>query len=158
MAKESEFAVKGLAELERQLLALGDTMTAVKMLRGSLSNAMLPMRKEAQRLAPVADKTIVRKGGDVTIEPGTLQKAIRVRTFRGGEGPEDGRHTAASAYLYFTRKGYWGNILEFGGSNVRAYPMLRPAFDLAAPEAVERLRKSLARRIKRQMKKQAQGK
>lgn len=156
MARQDEVGVKGLAELERQLIGLEDVMTSSKILRGSLSFAAKPMREEAQRLAPVAEETISRGGAQIA--PGTLRDSIRVRTFRGGEGPEDGRKVAASAYLYFTRKGFWGNLLEFGTKFVRAFPMLRPAFDLCARDAVDRFGKALGRRVKRAMKKKAPGK
>ena len=153
MAERSKTDLPGLAELERQLRSLEDVATSTKILRGSLSFAAKPMREEAQRLAPVADKTIVRAGTEIA--PGTLRDSIRVRTFRGGEGPEDGRHAAASAYLYFTRKGFWGNLLEFGNKHARAAPMLRPAFDQCARGAVDRFGKSLGRRIKRALKRRA---
>jgi len=137
MASSTEIGVTGLAELERQLLRL-ETEVAGKAVRGSLSFAARPMRDRARELAPR--------------DTGNLSEQIQMRSELGGAQ----RRVAATVHvLVRQRRGFYGALVEFGARQMPAQPFMRPAFDATAPEAVERFRASLARRIKRAMKRKA---
>jgi hypothetical protein len=68
----------GLAELRAALLGLAPRLRR-RVLRNSLAAGARVFRDEARRLAPILAAPIVRRGVLIR-KPGTLRKAIRVRT------------------------------------------------------------------------------
>lgn len=154
MADSFTVKVNGLAELRAALLELSPKLRR-RALRNALAAGGRVFRDQARRLAPVLAAPIVRQGR-VIRQPGTLRKALTVRTSKiarraGDVGvfvnvrPAKGAARGAKSP---TDPFYW-RFVEFGTKNMSARPFLRPAASNGAGEALRRIEQTLGPQIKR---------
>jgi HK97 gp10 family phage protein len=154
MAGSFTAKVNGLAELRAALLELSPKLRR-RALRNALAAGGRVFRDQARRLAPVLAAPIVRRGTLVR-QPGTLRKALAVRTskiarragdvgvfvnVRPAKSAARGRNSPNDPY-------YW-RFVEFGTSRMSARPFLRPAAANAAGEALRRIEQTLGPQIKK---------
>lgn len=143
---------EGLAALEKKLVKL-PTAVSVKIMSSALLFALTPIRKAA--IGKVAKfsgqiKRYKRKkyGGGYTHteEGGALAKSITKKSFSN----KSGGFRAEAGIVMSTRRrgaGYRWHLLEFGTSNQKAQPFLRPAWDANVRKAVERFEKKMSKSI-----------
>lgn len=133
-----EIKVDGLAELDRKLRALGPDI-ARKGLRSAVGAGARVILNQAKARAPV--------------DTGTLRRALYMKQIR--EESSDSRQT----FFVSVRSGkkeqkknrdawYW-RLVEFGTEKMSAQPFLRPAFEAAKLQALERIKAKLAERIQK---------
>lgn len=123
--------LEGFAELEAALKALPDR-TAKRLAQQSVRKGAVLIQKDAK--------------GRVAVASGNLRQNIVVRL----------RRRAGVAVLYsigWTRKGFYGQFLEFGTSRQRARPFLRPAADERFGEVVSTIGRDLGPKLVREFKK-----
>lgn len=148
-----EFKVKGLRELEVNLNALPDRIHK-RVLRTALKKAGEPIRKDAVRRARVA------VGG-----PTYTERYVPKSSKSGGErGPGHMAEHIISVTRMTKRKGavvqvgpdqdhWYLAFQEFGTPNAPAEPVLRPALETQAKEAVGILRDELGNGVEREARK-----
>lgn len=134
---EVGFQVRGLSELEAQLLELEDVTQAVDLLAKAAREAFEPVWEAARAL-------VRRRSGDlhdaiklsiVTAPGGNIALAVGLRIGRApGQGIEEGEEIP-------TRR--W-HFEEFGTALQAAHPFLRPALERNAETVIELLRARLA--------------
>ena len=169
--------VEGLAELREALLSLPAKLRR-QALRTALAAGARAFRDEARRLAPVLSAPVIRKG-KVIRNPGTLRKAISVRTSKvaranGDVGVFVNVKPAPGAKFKTTKKNFLGlrykvreqtrlsqrgadsptdpyywRWQEFGTKNMPARPFLRPAAEAMQAEALRRIEKTLGPAIQK---------
>jgi HK97 gp10 family phage protein len=164
--------IKGLAELEKVLLAFPDKI-AKNILIGGVRAGAKSIRNEARQRATTqvsgkmtlilsalinrGDIGTIREfnGQKITVPPGFMKSKIaswKTRkspyavTFNTGIA---GWKDRASKFFAF----YW-RFLEFGTSKMAAKSFLRPAFESKKMEAVEQMREYLHERIDKEAPKQ----
>jgi len=128
--------VEGLKELEAKLVALGG-VAGIKVLRGALMDAAKPIVKAAKENVPE--------------DSGELRDSIRRRAFVRRSGL-----SAVDVYVGPMKpEGWYAHIIEFeyGASNIRAQPFLRPAFDQEVFNVIRIFSERLAKRIDKVAKK-----
>lgn len=134
---EVGFQVRGLAELEAQLLELEEVTQAVDLLAKAAREAFEPVWEAARSL-------VRRRSGDlhdaikistVTAPGGDIALAVGLRIGRApGQSIEEGEEIP-------TRR--W-HFEEFGTAHQAAHPFLRPALERNAETVIELLRARLA--------------
>lgn len=136
--------VSGLKDLGKAMQDLSGDI-ALKVSKSATKAAAKVVQLEVQRRVPVSKKP--HKVGKKIVEPGNLKKNIRVRKKKISK--------FTSRYdVTWGRDAFYGNILEFGlGKLKRAYPHMRPGFEASKQEALETMKKTLAKRIKSARKK-----
>lgn len=149
------FKVSGLPELRAALLGLAPKLRR-RALRNALAAGARLFRDEAQRLAPVLAAPIAGTGGASRRKPGTLRKAIRVRTSklarrRGDVGvfinvrPAKGADRGAKS----PNDPFYWRFVEFGTAKMSARPYLRPAATARQAEALRVIEQTLGPQIKK---------
>ena len=120
--------IEGGAELARRLNAMS-VAAEKKILNAVLMEAAEPIRKEAERRAPVGE-----------FAPHIAQNVVDVLP-RGGRDERSVEIGPAKGFPY-------GRFLEFGTVKMRAQPFLRPAFDLKARTALNIVQQRLWDRLR----------
>lgn len=151
--------VRGLEELGATLRAMPDKLRK-RALRNALAAGGRVFRDEARRLTPVLPAAIHMKNGMIRRAPGTVRKAITVRTSklarrRGDVGVFVNVRPAKGALRGANKPFdpfYW-KFLEFGTKHMPAVGMLTRAAQRAAL-ALERVETTLKPAIERLQKRQ----
>lgn len=146
--------LEGMAELKRGLAELGDevsTRIGVTANRKAAQHVRTAAENRAPRGTGPTKKTRKLKGGaSVEYDYGRLYQNIKMRKVRARK-----EHTIV--YQVTTGRAFWGYFLERGTSRMGAKPWFRPAFDTAAPEAlnvqITELRSGIDRAAKRAARK-----
>jgi len=143
--------IRGLRQLENNLLALGAEIGS-KVLTSALREAAKPMLQEIQLKAAVGSygQRIVKKkgGGDVVITPGFMRSRAKIRASRNKKGAASkkfSKNTSAIVRVGVFRVPY-ARYVEFGTSDTKAQPFIRPAAD-KADESVRIFKRRLERKI-----------
>ena len=141
MAEQIE--IKGLRELDKRLKQFPQRIQN-RILRGAFAAGARVIQREAKARAPIADRATPKAFR------GQLRANIVVRSKRSPKG--------AIAYVTLRQKGkagnpdnaYYGRFVEFGTSKMAAQPFMRPAFEAKHREALDRIKRQLARGIERE--------
>ena len=136
-----ERQLQGFKALDKKLRDLGPAVGG-KILRQSVSAAMLPVLKGARQSAPKGSRLHRTYKGRL-VAPGFLSRNIR-RTSRLSR---DGR--LASADVRARGEAFYGGLLEKGTKHIDGKPWLGPAFEHNLSTVENALKKALLRRILR---------
>jgi HK97 gp10 family phage protein len=161
--------VEGLAELEKQLLAIEDKTLSKKVMRKAFMQSLSPIWKEARALAPVQSgdfrKSISRS---VRLSTSKLEGGIRMITKKSRKTDEGQRQFYSTSgwmwhfFEYGTSgpypikskkgkvlgpKGIFGKVVIHPG--IKPRPFLRPAWDSNINRAIDIFRDVLAAEIKK---------
>ena len=158
--KSGNIEIKGLAELEKELLAFPDRLAKSILIGGVRAGANV-IRDEARQKA----KSIINKdnrffkkkfhGQDIIVFPGFTARYIAA--WRARKTPYAVTfNTGITGYKDRFSKmfPFWWRWLEFGKSGRAATPFLRPAFEAKKTAAVEAMRDYLHTRIDKEAKNQ----
>lgn len=138
---------KGGRELEAALRELNSRATEKNVARRALDKAAIPIRDEAQQLAPDDPKTAEGVSLVTAIKIGERALGRRNRAFRAGKGvveryvgidPTVNRHVA-----------FYSEIQEFGLGSWKPQPYMRPAWETKKGEALDRLADDLRLEIQK---------
>lgn len=151
--------VQGLEQLAATLRAMPDKLRR-RALRNALAAGGRVFRDEARRLTPALEKPVYRANGMIRRAPGTVRKAITVRTSklarrRGDVGVFVNVRPAKGALRGANKPFdpfYW-RFLEFGTSKMAAVGMLTQAAQKAA-QALQRVELTLKPAIDRLARRQ----
>jgi HK97 gp10 family phage protein len=146
MADRVLFEVQGLRELGEAFRAIGADMQ-VRAARSATGAAATPIKRRA----------ITNIRSSPSVETGALAKSVIVKRLPKNQTPQDtsehivtvrGRGKKLKSGRVQDSAPYASKV-EFGTVHMPAEPFLRPALDAGKGEAVEAMKKSLARSIKR---------
>lgn len=150
MSDGVQVQIKGVDELKAALLALPNKLRR-RALRNALALGARLIRDEARRLTPAITVPIYRGNGMIRRAPGTVRKAITVRTSkqarrRGDVGVFVNVRPAKGAYRGANKPFdpfYW-RFLEFGwttrsGKRIQPVGMLAKAAEAKGREAIDRM-------------------
>ena len=147
-----EVKLRGLEQLKRELKALAPNLRR-RAIRNALSAGARVFRDEARRLAPILDAPIISKGKVIRV-PGTLKKAIRVRTSKqarraGDVGVFVNVKPARGSDRGTAKDPFYWRFVEFGASQAQAKPFLRPAANSKMGEALKKIEATLGPQIRK---------
>ncbi len=132
--------------LERALNTLPNAMAKAQ-LRGAMKKALVPVKADAERLAPVLTGRLKKS---IVIGP-TLSKWQRAGKLGGG-----------AVQMFVGSTAHYGAFVEFGTSKMSPKPFVRPAWDMNKKEVLNifarEVWKNLERTAKRLAKQAAAGK
>lgn len=131
-----EVKVRGLAELQRKLVSLGEGL-AKKHLKRALKAGGQVFEKGMKRRAPRAPEPGSHP------EYGHLQDQIQLKTSVTKKG---GRASVS------TGDAFWGRFQEFGHGPGKKTPFARPTFDGDSGEALQTFADTLAEGLKQEAK------
>ena len=144
--------VKGLKELEQQLIGLQDAVAAQKVLQSALTTASTPMLQAAKDKAPIASEPYLRTvgAGDTKktkiYQPGYIATRIRRRKL-----VEQG--DSAGLLITVGKSAWWAKFFEHGGPKNVKHPFMLPAFDEQAQSLLDSFGAILQKRINALLKK-----
>lgn len=145
--------VVGLKELNARLLALPAEI-GNKPLKAALRKVGRVVQKAAQnrvrrRTGALADNIIVARVRRLPKGEEAVQVTIRARAKRYKDNARNRRSGRVGGEYANVGPLFYARFLEFGTSNMRPYPFLRPAFEGTKTELPEMLRTELALAIDR---------
>lgn len=157
--------VKGLAELEKQLFALGSTSTARRVGQRALLEAAKPMVDEIKARAPKDEmnlaESVKAQASNRNRREDTAEVVIGIAGWvkPAVEVPRERANASQKPRIDLGVSGY-GPMQEFGTEKMEANPFFRPGFDATAELVIRRvgqtlgpeIEKSAARLAKRQAK------
>lgn len=148
MAGTDQFNVAGAAEMAKVLRLLPDRV-ADKALAGAVLAAANVVKKEMRTRAPVRSVGGEKKMKSKTRAPGHLAKHIIARR------DKKTNKSSVSYQVGLSPSAFYGMFLEFGTRYISARPFMRPAFDVAAKPAVDKMGERLGKNIEREATKLA---
>lgn len=139
MARMIDIRLLGSKKLQRKLDKLHSTV-AGRVVRESIKDAMDPVRKLAQRRAPV--------------KSGRLRRSIRIASFRGRRnsgliGAVVRTGTRRQLKIDPTDKYYYPSALEYGTEHIRARSFMRSSLATKKAEVLNSVRINLRRNIEK---------
>lgn len=155
-----ELKVRGLIDLQDQLVALGNEL-GIKALAAAARKAFMPVLAAAKAMVPV-DSGALRDSLKVTVKKPKGGEAVVVVGIRIGRGQGAKQASVAAAAfgeaqidkLPPARR--W-HFIELGTADLAPHPFLRPALDSNAQVVLDALKEELAKGIARAQKKKAAG-
>jgi HK97 gp10 family phage protein len=158
--KTGTIEIKGLAELEKELLAFPDRIAKNVLVGGVRAGANVfrdEARQKAQSIINKDHRFFKKKihGQETIIFPGFT--ARKIAAWRARKTPYAVTfNTGITGYKDQLSKlfPFWWRWIEFGKSGQSAQPFLRPAFEGKKTAAVEAMRDYLHKRIDKEAKKQ----
>ena len=133
MATTTRSQLQGFKELDKVLKALPGRL-AERELTAAVRAGANVIRKEARARAP--------RGGvpsEISKKFGPLHKKIRVARVKKT------RHSVE--FVVNEGRAFYGFFLEFGTKNIAPRPWMTPAFDVAAPAAVQKIGERLTKGV-----------
>lgn len=142
MASTVTVKVEGLSDLSRRLKNLSDEVTK-KIARSATASAAGVIKKAAQAKVPV--------------DTGNLRKNIIVKRLPKGESSLTSEHIVTVRQGKRTKKqkdagvrdAWYGSLVEFGTARAPAQPFMRPALDENGDKAVQAMKSTIERRLKK---------
>jgi HK97 gp10 family phage protein len=136
-------SVEGVAELTRQLQALGKLEDG-KAIRASVRAAMKPALDRARQLIPKGTDKLHRTYKGRLVAPGFASRSVRMITTVSRDKQQ------AAAVLGVRREAFYAvQFVELGTSKQPARPWLRPAFKSTRDQQLAAMQKSLQGSINR---------
>jgi len=132
--------VKGLAELDRRLAALGGAL-GQKVLRNAARAAMTPVLKAARAAAPKGTEAHRTYKGRL-VAPGFASRNLRVITYRNRQTGKVGALLGVRKEAYYAIH-YW----VYGAYGRKRKDWLTPVFEAHASDMLQRLQTETAKRI-----------
>ena len=128
---------KGGRELQAALAELGSVATQKNVAKRALDKAAIPIRDEAQRLAPDDPETGTGNFLVASIKIGERALGRRNRSYRKTNGIVE-RYVGIDPTVH-PRVAFYSEIQEFGKGKTPAQPFFRPAWESKKMVAMDRL-------------------
>lgn len=135
MAKQAQFVVTGLAELDAALHQMSNAVHN-KVVRKAVRQAAKPVLKEARRLVPV--------------KTGALRKSLKIKSAKRSRKRTSIGVEVVTGKQFFTGDTYYGGMIEFGTKYIKPRSFLRDAAKAKENEAVSVFRQELRDGIERE--------
>lgn len=136
---------KGGRELEAALRELNSRVTEINVAKRALDKAAIPIREEAQRLAPDDPRTAEGVSLVAAIKIGERALGRRNRAFRKDKGVVE-RYVGIDGTVS-PRVGFYSEIQEFGKGPWKPQPYMRPAWENKKMVSMELLSETLRAEI-----------
>ena len=135
MATTTRSQVEGFKEIERVLKAMPDKLAERELTNAVRAGANV-LVKEARARAPRGAVP-----SEMSQKLGPLHKKIRARRVK--------KTRRSVEFVVNEGSAWYGALLEFGTKHLAARPWLTPAFDVAAPAAVQKVGERLGKGVEK---------